>query len=53
MLKHICGFVTRDIDANTHETAEILGLKAMDGPVPLCSSVSRVEPRDTLFSFAA
>ena len=32
MLKHICGFVTRDIDANTHETAEILGLKAMDGP---------------------
>ena len=32
MPKHICGFVTRDIDANTHETAEILGLKAMDGP---------------------
>lgn len=32
MLKHIRGVVTRDIDANAHETAEILGLKAMDGP---------------------
>lgn len=32
MLKHIRGLITRDIDANAHETAEILGLKAIDGP---------------------